>query len=71
MLICTDEFATLARAQAKTLRMPGLIVTTIPHPFSWSGLTREKIRERAEGVLQQVIECLSEASSASKLPSQG
>lgn len=64
MLICSTVFAPVSRALAKALGVPDLIVATIPHPFSWSGLTREHIRERVTGVFDEVVTGLTKAAAS-------
>ncbi|MBI2910147.1 MAG: hypothetical protein HYX92_21100 [Chloroflexi bacterium] len=68
MLITTTEFAPLARGLAKTLGMPNLNIVTIPHPYSWSGLTRDDVKERAAGVFGAVVSGLTRAT-AEPIPS--
>ena len=41
--------------------MPELVIATIPHPFSWSGLTGEDINTRVNDVFEQVIMGLTRA----------
>lgn len=55
MLITTTDFASVARGLAKMHGVADLVIATIPHPFSWTGLSREQVKERATGVLAQVI----------------
>ncbi|MBI2906968.1 MAG: hypothetical protein HYX92_04865 [Chloroflexi bacterium] len=40
---------------ARGLGLPNLVIATIPHPYSWSGLSREDVKDRAAGVLDQVV----------------
>lgn len=69
MLICSTVHEPVARGLAGTLGVPDLTIVTIPHPFSWSGLTREQISERAAGVFGRVVRGLT--GSAAGGPNSG
>ena len=56
-MICSDAFKTTAEAMAEVQGAPGYRYLTTPHPVA--GLTPEQVRERAEGVADQVAEILA------------
>ena len=58
MRICTDEFATLGKLQARTLRMPFLPIAIIPHPLG--GLKPEEVVEKAKVALKEVLRILQQ-----------
>ncbi|MBI2906827.1 MAG: hypothetical protein HYX92_04125 [Chloroflexi bacterium] len=62
-MICTTEFAPLAQALARNSGT-GLVIANIPHPFSWNGLSRGQIRDRAALALPQVLAGLTKAPAA-------
>ena len=55
VLICSTVYQPVASALAKALGVGDLTIATIPHPYSWSGLSREDVKERATGVVDQVL----------------
>ena len=63
MLICSNVYAPIALGLSKTLGLSGLTITTTPHPFSWAGVTREQIRERAASVFEHVVNGLTGLSA--------
>ena len=71
VLICSTVHEPVARGLANTLGLRDVIIATIPHPFSWSGLTREQINERAAGVLNQVVMGLTGSAASRSIPSTG
>ena len=68
MLICSTAYQPVAGALAKGLGVGDLSIATIPHPFSWSGLTREQISERVTGVFKQVVKGLTESAASKPAP---
>jgi len=58
-VVCSDSFMKLGSAQAKVFGVPGLPLLKIPHPLG--GLSLEKVRERAETALPQLIETIKAA----------
>ncbi len=57
-LICSEPFITLAQTQARVLGIPDLRLVMIPHPLG--GLTLDKVRERANIAVPQVIRVIKE-----------
>ena len=55
VLICSNAFEPIARTLAKSLGVPDLTISVTAHPFSWSGVTREQIDERAARIFEQVV----------------
>lgn len=54
--ICTDEFLSLALAEARALGMPDLPIVTVPHPVG--GLLPEHVEKKADQALKEVIRAL-------------
>ena len=57
-MICSDAFKTTAEAMAEVQGAPGYRYLTTPHPVA--GLTPDQVRERAEGVAEQVARLLAQ-----------
>jgi len=57
-VICSDAFKTTAEAMAEVQGAPGYRYLTTPHPVA--GLTPDQVRERAEGVAEQVARLLAQ-----------
>lgn len=55
-MICSDEFRSLAAAQAAALGTPDLLLTTVPHPIS--ALTKDGVLSRAEDAVARLGEAL-------------
>jgi hypothetical protein len=55
--ICTNRFETLAKTTAESLDMAQLPLIFIPHPLG--GLGQEEVIERADGIIEEIIRCLS------------
>ena len=70
-LVCSTAFAPAARSLAKALGVPDLMIATIPHPISWSGLSREDISTRVNGVLDQVMRGLTKTTETAPRLSAG
>ena len=58
-VVCSDSFMKLGSAQAKVFGVPDLPLLKIPHPLG--GLSLDKVRERAETALPQLIETIKAA----------
>jgi hypothetical protein len=57
-VVCSDSFMKLGTAQAKVFGVPDLPLIRIPHPLG--GLPMDKVRERAEIALPQLIKVILE-----------
>ena len=57
-VVCSDSFMKLGTAQAKVFGVPDLPLLKIPHPLG--GLSMDKVRERAETALPQLIRVIRE-----------
>ena len=57
-MICSDALKTTAEAMAEVQGAPGYRYLTTPHPVA--GLTPDQVRERAEGVAEQVARLLAQ-----------
>ena len=68
VLICSTVYEPVAGALAKVLGVRDLALVAIPHPFSWSGLTREQINVRVAAVFDQVVRGLTEPTLSSPVP---
>lgn len=55
-VVCSDTFMKLGSAQAKVFGVPDLPLLKIQHPLG--GLSMDKVRERAEVVLPQLIQAI-------------
>jgi hypothetical protein len=55
-VVCSDTFMKLGSAQAKVFGVPDLPLLKIPHPLG--GLSMDKVRERAETALPQLIQTI-------------
>jgi len=49
---------TLGRTQARTFGVPDLPLIEIPHPFGC--LNNDEVRQRAEGILPQLMQLIKE-----------
>lgn len=58
-VVCSDSFMKLGLAQARVFGVPDLPLLKIPHPLG--GLSLDKVRERAETALPQLIETIKAA----------
>jgi len=58
-VVCSDSFMKLGLAQAKVFGVPDLPLLKIPHPLG--GLSLDKVRERAETALPQLVETIKAA----------
>ena len=57
-VVCSDTFMKLGTAQAKVFGVPDLPLLKIQHPLG--GLQMDKVRERAEIALPQLIQMVKE-----------
>ena len=55
-VLATEVFLNAAQAQAQALGMPGFTVISVPHPVQ--NLTPEEVRQRADRVIEAVIQKL-------------
>ncbi|MDH5534905.1 MAG: hypothetical protein OEZ08_04935 [Betaproteobacteria bacterium] len=60
-VVCSDTFMKLGAAQAKVFGVPDLPLLRIPHPLG--GLSIDKVRERAEVALLQLLKVVKEKQS--------
>ena len=60
-VVCSDTFMKLGMAQAKVFGVPDLPLLKIQHPLG--GLSMEKVRERAEVALPQLLKFVKEKQS--------
>jgi len=51
--ICTDEFASLGKMEARALRMPHLPIATVSHPLG--GLKPGEVAEKTRAGLHQIV----------------
>ena len=58
-VVCSDSFMKLGAAQAKVFGVPNLPLLKIPHPLG--GLSLEKVLQRAEVALPQLVETIKAA----------
>jgi hypothetical protein len=61
-VLATEVFLNAARAQAEALGMPGFKVISVPHPVQ--NLTPEEVRQRADQVIEAVVQKLTDRSLA-------
>ena len=57
-VVCSTPFMTLGRTQARTFGVPDLPLIEIPHPFGC--LNNDEVRQRAEGILPQLMQLIKE-----------
>lgn len=55
-VLATEVFLNAARAQAEALGMPEFTIISVPHPVQ--NLNPEEVRQRAEQVLEAVVQKL-------------
>ena len=60
-VVCSDTFMKLGSAQAKVFGVPDLPLLEIPHPLG--GLSIEKVQQRADAALPQLIKVVKEKRS--------
>lgn len=60
-VVCSDTFMKLGTAQARVFGVPDLPLLKIPHPLG--GLSMEKVRERADVALPQLLKFVREKQS--------
>lgn len=61
--ICTDIFIETSHAMADMWGAPGFPIIFTPHPLA--NLTREQLRKRAEGMLDEIVTILTGSTPAS------
>jgi hypothetical protein len=52
--ICTEPFASAARAHARTLSWAGYEPVAIPHPLQT--LTASAVEKRADGIVEEIVQ---------------
>jgi hypothetical protein len=62
VLLCTDEFAPLARAESVAKGMSGLPLAVIPHPLADN--RANEVKRKAEAVVAEIITILTGTASA-------
>ena len=60
-VVCSDTFMKLGTAQARVCGVPDLPLLKIPHPLG--GLSMDKVRERADVALPQLLKFVREKQS--------
>lgn len=55
-VLTTEVFLNAARVQAQALGMPGFTVISVPHPVQ--NLTPDEVRQRADQVIDEVVQKL-------------
>ena len=67
VVLGTDEFSPLARAQVTAKGLPGLPVITVSHPIG--GIPAATVAAKAEGIVERVLRGLTTNPDASASPS--
>ena len=67
-MVCSTEFTTLGRAQAKALGYPDLPIAVIPHPFGLR--TRDEVRELAAQCVEDIVRLVGEPAKTHAAPEQ-
>ena len=57
-VVCSDPFIRLGKTQAMVLGTPDLPLVIVPHPVG--GLALDKVRERAQVAVPQVVKLIEE-----------
>lgn len=55
--VCTDQFFSLAKAEAEALGMPSLRIVVVPHPLA--GLGPEEVKMKAQEAYKKIVEALT------------
>ena len=63
MTVCTDRFRTVAEETCRSLGMAGLPLVFVPHPLS--GMNETEVQDKADAVVEQVIQALTENKKSS------
>jgi len=69
VVLGTDEFSPLARAQVTAKGLPGLPVVTVSHPIG--GIPPAAVAAKAEGIVDRVLRALTTNPDANVSPSGG
>ena len=69
MVLGTDEFIPLARAQLRAKGLPGLPVVTVPHPIG--GIPPSVVAVKAEAIVASVLRALTSEPDACALATDG
>lgn len=56
--ICTEVFFSAGKVQARVLGYSDLEPLTVEHPIQ--SLTKEEIRQRADGIVQKIVERITQ-----------
>ena len=67
-MVCSTEFTTLGRAQAKALGYPDLPIAVIPHPFGLR--TRDEVRQLAAQCAEDIVRLVGEPAKTHAAPEQ-
>ena len=59
-LLCSDEFAPLARAESTANGSPGLPLIVVPHPLA--GNLADLVNRKAEGVVEEIFRVLQHST---------
>lgn len=62
MVICSDEFGPLGRAEAQVLGAPGLPLIAVPHPLADN--LPDLVEAKAKAIAEEVIAALTGAATA-------
>ena len=62
VVICSDEFGPLGRAEAEVLGLGGLPLIGVPHPVA--GNHRDLVAAKARAVADEVVDALTDDASA-------
>jgi hypothetical protein len=57
VVVCSDEFGPLGRAEATVLGLAGLPLVPVPHPLA--GNDPDLVASKARGVTEEVVEALT------------
>jgi hypothetical protein len=57
VVICSDEFGPLGRAEAQALGLPGLPLVPVPHPLA--GNRADLVAAKARGIADEVLDALT------------
>lgn len=57
MVICTDQFLSLAKTISRVQGLPSLKIVVIPHPLG--GQPREDVVAKAKAAFKEIVEALT------------
>lgn len=61
MVVCSDEFGPLARAESQVLGLPSLPLVAIPHPLA--GNLQALVEAKANAIASDLIAALSDSAA--------